>query len=99
VTIPAAIPADVAAQIRDLSLRAFRAVGGWGLGRVDFLYDETREQPYVLEINTMPGFTDHSVYARAWAESGITYAGVLSELIDLARIRHGLPALGAKDVA
>jgi D-alanine-D-alanine ligase len=99
VTIPAALPADVAAEVRELSLRAFRAIGGWGLARVDFLYDEAAGRLSVLEINTMPGFTSHSVYARAWAQSGISYAAVLSTLIDLAFTRHELTARGAAELA
>jgi D-alanine-D-alanine ligase len=85
---PADIPADVAAQVRELSLRAFRAIGGYGLARVDFLYDEAAGRLYVGEINTMPGFTARSVFARGWAESGLPYAQLLERLIDLAFARY-----------
>ncbi|GAA4235331.1 D-alanine--D-alanine ligase family protein [Actinomadura meridiana] len=86
VTSPAVLPPDVTAQVRDMSVRAFRAIGGHGLARVDFLYDETAL--YVGEINTMPGFTTRSVFARGWAESGMPYADILDRLIELAFARH-----------
>lgn len=88
VTSPADLPDDIAAQVREMSLRAFRAVGGYGLARVDFLYDEAAGRLYVGEINTMPGFTARSVYARGWAESGLRYEDVITRLIDLAFARY-----------
>jgi D-alanine-D-alanine ligase len=88
-TIPAVLPERVAEEVRELSLRAFRAIGGYGLSRVDFLYEEDTGRLYVLEINTMPGFTSRSVYARAWGASGVPYPDVLRRLIDLAFARSG----------
>ncbi|MEO3873707.1 D-alanine--D-alanine ligase family protein [Nonomuraea sp. B12E4] len=88
-TIPAVLPERVAEDMRELSLRAFRAIGGYGLSRVDFLYEEGTGRLYVLEINTMPGFTSRSVYARAWAASGVPYPDLLRRLIDLAFARSG----------
>jgi len=88
VTSPAAVPADVTAGVREMSLRAFQAIGGYGLARVDFLYDEAAGQLYVGEINTMPGFTARSVFARGWAHSGLPYEQLLDRLIGLALARH-----------
>ncbi|TDD29728.1 D-alanine--D-alanine ligase [Nonomuraea terrae] len=88
-TIPAELPERVAEDVRELSLRAFRAIGGYGLSRVDFLHEEHTGRLYVLEINTMPGFTSRSVYARAWAASGVPYPDLLRRLIDLALARSG----------
>ncbi|MEU6783379.1 D-alanine--D-alanine ligase family protein [Nonomuraea angiospora] len=88
-TIPAVLPERVAEEVRELSLRAFRAIGGYGLSRVDFLYEEDTGRLYVLEINTMPGFTSRSVYARAWGASGVPYPDLLRRLIDLAFARSG----------
>jgi D-alanine-D-alanine ligase len=88
VVSPADVPADVTARVREMSLRAFRAIGGYGLARVDFLYDEAAGQLYVGEINTMPGFTSRSVFARGWAESGLPYEQLLGRLIGLAFARH-----------
>ncbi|MEV0828486.1 D-alanine--D-alanine ligase family protein [Nonomuraea rubra] len=88
-TIPAELPERVAEEVRELSLRAFRAIGGYGLARVDFLYEHDTGRLYVGEINTMPGFTSRSVYARAWAASGVPYPDLLRRLIDLAFARSG----------
>ncbi|MGS2648510.1 D-alanine--D-alanine ligase [Streptosporangium sp. LJ11] len=87
--IPAALPERVAEDVRELALRAFRAIGGYGLSRVDFLYEEDTGRLYVLEINTMPGFTSRSVYARSWAASGVPYPDLLRRLVDLAFARSG----------
>jgi D-alanine-D-alanine ligase len=86
--VPAALPDHIAEEVRDLSVRAFQAVGCWGLARVDFLYDETASQLYVNELNTLPGFTAHSMYPKLWAACGIDYPGLLSQLVDLAFERH-----------
>lgn len=88
-TIPAVLPERVAEEVRELAVRAFRAIGGYGLSRVDFLYEEDTGRLYVLEINTMPGFTSRSVYARAWGASGVPYPDLLRRLIDLAFARSG----------
>ncbi|MFC5825078.1 D-alanine--D-alanine ligase family protein [Nonomuraea insulae] len=88
-TIPAVLPEQVAEEVRMLSLRAYQAIGGYGLARVDFLWEEGTGRLYVLEINTMPGFTARSVYARAWESSGLAYPDLLRRLIDLAMARSG----------
>jgi D-alanine-D-alanine ligase len=85
---PADVQADVTAKVRELSILAFRAIGGYGLARVDFLYEEGAGRLYVGEINTMPGFTARSVFARGWAESGLPYERLLDRLIGLAFDRH-----------
>jgi D-alanine-D-alanine ligase len=88
-TVPAPLPEPVADEVRELSLRAYRAIGGYGLSRVDFLYEERTGRLYVLEINTMPGFTSRSVYARGWQAGGLSYADLLVRLIDLGLARSG----------
>ena len=88
VTSPADVPAPVTARVREMSLRAFHAIGGYGLARVDFLYDEAANRLYIGEINTMPGFTARSMFARGWAESGLPYEQLLDRLIELALARH-----------
>lgn len=83
-TVPADLPAEVVDRVRDLSVRAFRAIGGWGLARVDFLFDELDGRLVVNELNTMPGFTAHSMFPKVWAAGGIAYPEVLDELVELA---------------
>ncbi|MET7880660.1 D-alanine--D-alanine ligase family protein [Micromonospora profundi] len=86
--VPAVLPDEVTERVRELSLRAFAAIGGWGLARVDFLYDETTGELYVNELNTMPGFTAHSMYPKVWAATGVGYREVVERLVALARTRH-----------
>ncbi|MGO3153242.1 MAG: D-alanine--D-alanine ligase family protein [Galactobacter sp.] len=80
-------PADLTAQqtegIREQAVRAFEAVGGEGLSRVDFFLD-TEGNWVINEINTMPGFTPHSMYPQMWAATGVPYTELVDELLQLA---------------
>ncbi|MDG4779310.1 D-alanine--D-alanine ligase [Micromonospora sp. WMMD961] len=97
--VPAVLPDEVTELVRELSLRAFAAIGGWGLARVDFFYDEKTGAVYVNELNTMPGFTAHSMYPKVWAAVGVGYREVVDRLVDLARVRHaGRSAMTAGSV-
>ncbi len=86
------IPADVGAQqadeIRNIAIGAFRAVDCSGLARVDFFIEKRTNRVFINEINTMPGFTEHSMYPKLWEESGLPYAQLLDRLIELALQRH-----------
>jgi D-alanine-D-alanine ligase len=81
--VPAVLPDGVTEQIRELSVRAFEAVGCEGLARVDF-FVLPGERFVVNEINTMPGFTPTSMYPRMWAASGVDYPALVDRLIQLA---------------
>lgn len=81
--IPADLPAEVVAQVQEMSVRAFEAVGCEGLARVDF-FVLPDGRVVVNEINTMPGFTPTSVYPRMWAASGVDYPALVDRLIRLA---------------
>ena len=83
IDIPADLPAPVAERIRELAARAFEAVGGEGLARVDF-FVMPDESLVVNEINTMPGFTPTSMYPQMWAASGVDYPALVDRLIRLA---------------
>ncbi|WP_231391806.1 D-alanine--D-alanine ligase family protein [Arthrobacter sp. 35W] len=80
---PADIPAEAAERIRELAAVAFDAVGAEGLSRVDFFYTADGDI-LINEINTMPGFTPSSMYPQMWAASGIGYAELIDELLQLA---------------
>jgi D-alanine-D-alanine ligase len=83
---PADIPAEVRATVQDLAVRAFEVMGCEGLARVDvFLTADGRV--VVNEINTMPGFTPHSMYPRMWAASGVDYPALVDRLLQLALTR------------
>jgi D-alanine-D-alanine ligase len=71
-----------------MAVNAFKAIDGAGLARVDFLLDRDTEQLYLNEVNTMPGFTPVSMYAKMWEASGISYSQLLDRLIELALERH-----------
>ena len=82
--IPAPIDAALSAQVRELALRAFLAIDGAGLARVDFLLDKETGALWLNEVNTMPGFTPISMYAKLWVASGLAYPALLDRLIALA---------------
>jgi D-alanine-D-alanine ligase len=84
--IPAQLPDDVAAALRELASRAFEAVGCEGLARVDFFVMPDGSL-VVNEINTMPGFTPTSMYPRMWEASGVDYPALVDRLIALAMQR------------
>jgi D-alanine-D-alanine ligase len=84
---PADLPADVIAEVRDLAIRTFEAIGCEGLARVD-VFVTSDGRVVVNEINTMPGFTPFSMYPRMWAESGIAYPDLIDELLQLALSRR-----------
>ncbi|MGL4175175.1 MAG: D-alanine--D-alanine ligase family protein [Dermatophilaceae bacterium] len=84
---PADLPAETAGVIREMAVRAFEAAGCEGLARVDFFVRESGEV-VVNEVNTMPGFTPHSMYPRMWAASGLSYPELVDELIALALERR-----------
>lgn len=83
--VPAKIDDDVSAEVRQLAIRAFRAVDCQGLARVDFFL--TDDGPVLNEINTMPGFTTTSMYPRMWAASGVDYPALLTALVETAIAR------------
>jgi D-alanine-D-alanine ligase len=86
--VPADLPEDVEIRIRETAALAFRALGCDGMARVDFFL--TADLSFVVnEINTIPGFTDISMYAKAMAASGVGYAEVIDRLVD-----HGLARAG-----
>jgi D-alanine-D-alanine ligase len=86
-TCPAAVPDDVADEVRRVAAAAFEAAGCEGLARVDCFYTEHGDV-VINEINTMPGFTPQSMYPRVWAASGLTYPDLIDELIQLALARR-----------
>jgi D-alanine-D-alanine ligase len=90
ILIPAPISAELAAQVRALATRAFLAIDGTGLARVDFLLDKETGELWINEANTMPGFTPISMYAKMWAASGLSYPDLLDRLIALALERNQL---------
>lgn len=81
-------PAGIEEKIRELSIRAFKALELRGLARVDFFLDRKTGELFLNEVNTIPGFTQISMYPKLWMASGMTYSQLLDELIRLALERH-----------
>ena len=82
--IPAKIEEEKLKEIQTLAIKAFKAVDGKGLSRVDFFIRKSDNQVYINEINTMPGFTQISMYPQLWEVSGLSYTKLLDELIRIA---------------
>lgn len=82
--IPAKLTPRQTKQVREFSIRAFQAIDGAGMARVDFLLDRRTGRVLVNEINTIPGFTPISMYPKMWEASGIPYPKLVDRLIELA---------------
>ncbi|MDX6648354.1 MAG: D-alanine-D-alanine ligase [Solirubrobacteraceae bacterium] len=84
--VPARIPDAVRERVRELAVDTFRLAGCSGLARVDFFVDG--DEVLVNELNTMPGFTETSVFGKLFAASGVPYEELLDRLVGYARERH-----------
>jgi D-alanine-D-alanine ligase len=90
IVIPASVEEGLADQVRTLALRAYTALGVDGMARVDFLVEDSSGGPtaHLNELNTIPGFTATSVYAKLWEAGGLPYPGLISRLVDLGLARR-----------
>ncbi|WP_411504069.1 D-alanine--D-alanine ligase [Brevibacillus centrosporus] len=87
-SIPAIVPEHVSAQIAEIAKKAFHALDGSGLSRVDFFWDEKNDKLYINEVNTMPGFTPFSMYPMLFQAAGISYSELIDRLVQLGIERH-----------
>jgi D-alanine-D-alanine ligase len=85
--VPAPIPGELATSLRELAIEAFELGGCAGLARCDFFLEDDGRL-LVNEINTMPGFTETSVYAKLWEATGLPYPDLCDRLVELAIERH-----------
>jgi D-alanine-D-alanine ligase len=83
--VPAKVDDDVSDAVRELAIRAFKAIDCQGLARVDFFL--TDDGPIINEVNTMPGFTTISMYPRMWAASGVDYPTLVATMVETALAR------------
>lgn len=81
--IPAEIPEEISEEIRKQAIKAFKAIDGKGLSRVDFFVENKTNKIIINEINTMPGFTSISMYPKMFEKSGIPYRELITRLINL----------------
>ena len=86
--LPANLPEKQIREIQHLAVACYQAVECEGMARVDFLIEASTQKIYINEINTVPGFTSISMFARMWEAAGLPYAQLLDRLIDLALERH-----------
>lgn len=81
--IPANISKNISDKIRNQAIKAFKSIDGKGLSRVDFFIENETNEVYINEINTLPGFTNISMYPKLFEASGISYKELLNKIINL----------------
>jgi D-alanine-D-alanine ligase len=87
--IPAKLSKSETKQIREMAVAAFRACDLSGLARVDFLMEpDGKRRIYLNEVNTLPGFTQISMYPKLWEATGLGYKDLITRLIELALERQ-----------
>lgn len=86
--IPASIDKEISEKIRKFAIKAFKAIDGKGLSRVDFFVENETNEIYINEINTIPGFTQISMYPKLFEQVGVKYTNLLDKLIDLANTKQ-----------
>lgn len=86
--IPAELDAEKSEALRTTAIAAFRALEGEGMARVDFLVEHATGDFMINELNSLPGFTQVSMYPKLWAATGLPYPRLLDRLIELALERH-----------
>jgi D-alanine-D-alanine ligase len=86
--VPAPLSEEQTRRTQELAVVAMQTLEGSGLGRVDFLLDRETGELYVNEVNSLPGFTEASMYPRLWEASGVPYPALLDRLIELGLERH-----------
>ena len=85
--VPADIPETASERARELAIAAYKAIDCAGLARVDFFLTPDGRL-WLNEVNTIPGFTPMSMYAKLWEHAGLSYSDLITRLIELALERH-----------
>jgi D-alanine-D-alanine ligase len=86
--IPADVPEHVSEEVRRLAIAAFKAVTASGCARVDCFLERGTDRLYINEINTMPGFTEISMYPKLWEASGVSFPELVTRISELALERY-----------
>jgi D-alanine-D-alanine ligase len=86
--IPADVSPEIADEVRHLAVLAFKAVDASGLARVDFFLERGTDRLLLNEINTLPGFTQISMYPKLWEASGLSFSQLVDRLVELGLERH-----------
>ena len=85
--IPAPLPDEISECIREYAVRAYKAIDCAGMARVDFFVEKDTNKVYLNELNSIPGFTEISMYPKLWESSGLSYPKLVDRLIELAMER------------
>ena len=83
--IPAELNINISNKIKKLAIEACKAINACCLARVDFFYQESTQQIYINEVNTLPGFTKTSMYPTLWEASGLKLEKLVASLIEIAK--------------
>jgi D-alanine-D-alanine ligase len=86
--VPAPLSPAAMDRLASLACQAYTALGCSGFGRIDFLVDRKSGEPFVSEANTLPGFTDVSMFPALWQAGGMSYGSLLGRIVDLGRALH-----------
>ncbi len=86
--VPAQLPEELSKRIRGLAIEAFQVLEAEGIARVDFFLERDSGAIYLNELNSLPGFTESSMFPQLWAASGLPYTALLDRMIELAIERH-----------
>jgi D-alanine-D-alanine ligase len=86
--VPAPLDDKQVTEVRRLAVEATRVLEGAGFARVDFLLDKVSGEFFINEVNSIPGFTEGSMFPLLWQASGFSYAALLDRLIELALEQH-----------
>ena len=83
--IPADLNIEISNKIQKLAIDACKAINAFGLARVDFFFQESSQQIFINEVNTLPGFTKKSMYPMLWEASGLKLEKLVASLIEISR--------------
>ena len=89
---PAELPEALGARVRDIALRSFHALGCEGWARADVMLRRSDDEPFLLEINTSPGMTGHSLVPMAAKAEGVSYERLCVQILETARLKAGAPS-------
>jgi D-alanine-D-alanine ligase len=81
--IPAPLPPETSELVRQIAIKAYKLIDCAGMARVDFLLETDGEGLYLNEVNTIPGFTQISMYPKLWENTNLPYAKLIDRLVDL----------------
>lgn len=86
--VPAEIPAAIAEEIRSIAVEAYKLLDCCGYARVDFFLERETDKVYLNEVNTIPGFTNYSMFPLLWGEAGVPYSELIERIIELGFERY-----------